>query len=240
MRRSQSRQRGRALGVLRTAAPRIDVTVPARRRPRSRPGVRIHRSRLDPADRLLHERIPVTSPARTLLDLADVVPPRRVREAFEQTQRLGLFDREEAISLIARARGRRGLKVLGELLAEAADDPPELRSELERAFAALIRGAGIPLPATNVVVAGVAVDAYWPARGLVVELDGYGYHRSRAAFERDHEATERLQRAGLEVRRFTHHRVRNDPVAVIETIRHAFSRREARDKLNPCPLQGRR
>jgi very-short-patch-repair endonuclease len=98
----------------------------------------------------------------------------------------------------------------------------------------------LPVPATNVVVAGVVVDAYWPAEGLVVELDGYAYHRSRAAFERDHEATERLQRAGLEVHRFTHRRVINEPAAVIETIRTAFSAREARDKLNPCPMQGRR
>jgi very-short-patch-repair endonuclease len=210
-------------GLLRSAASRIDITVPSPRRVRAQHPIRIHRAGLHHDDYRLHEHIPVTGPARTLIDLADVVPANRIREAYEQSQRVGLFDRAELTALIARTNGRRGLKVIGRLLAEATDDPPELRSRLEREFLDLLRAAGIPLPATNVVVEGLVVDAYWPEHGLVVELDGYGYHHSREAFERDHERDEILANAGLAVRRFTHSRLHNHPESVMETMRTALA-----------------
>jgi very-short-patch-repair endonuclease len=210
-------------GLLHTASSRIDITVPSPKRRQAQAGLRIHRARLDESDCLLHKRIPVTSPSRTLLDLADVVPPNRVREAYEQSERLGRFDLATMHSLIARSPGRRGLKVLRRLLAESQDDPPELRSGVEREFLELIRAAGLPLPATNVVVEGLTVDAYWPRHGLVVELDTYGYHGSRAKFEDDRERTEHLQRAGLDCRRFTGRRVRQQPAAVVATVRKALA-----------------
>jgi Transcriptional regulator, AbiEi antitoxin/Protein of unknown function (DUF559)/AbiEi antitoxin C-terminal domain len=212
-------------GLLQSSASRIDVTVPKPREPEARPRIRLHRAHLHQADCLLHERIPITSPSRTLLDLADVVSPSRVRQAFEQSQRLRLFDLDRMHSLIARSPGRRGLKVIGKLLAEGQDDPPELRSGLEREFLDVVRAAGLPLPVTNVVVEGLTVDAHWPRHGLVVELDSYGYHGSRAKFEDDHERTEHLQRAGLDVRRFTRRRVHEQPGVVIATIREALAAR---------------
>lgn len=214
--------------LLSTSASRIDVTVPSPRRPVARDGLRVHRARLHPADRSLRERIPVTSPSRTLLDLADVALPSQLRSAYEASLRLGLFDLRAMRPLLDRSPGRRGLKALGELLAEGEDEPPDLRSELERDFLDLIRAAELPIPSTNVVVEGLLVDAYWPAHGLVVELDSYGYHRSRSQFERDHEGTERLQRAGFEVLRFTRRRVRGQPAAVVRAVRVALERAAAR------------
>ena len=140
------------------------------------------------------------------------------------SQRIGLFDRRTLTALLDRSPGRRGLKPIRGLLAEARDDPPELRSGLERDFLGLIRAAGLPLPATNVVVEGVLVDCYWPRHGLVVELDGYAYHRSREAFERDHARTELLQDAGIEVRRFTDRRIDDQPGEVVASVRAALAR----------------
>jgi very-short-patch-repair endonuclease len=83
----------------------------------------------------------------------------------------------------------------------------------------------------NAVVEGLTVDAYWPAHGLVVELDSVGFHSSRASFEEDRRRTELLQNAGLEVRRFTRDRLVREPDAVLRSVelalghsRHAPSR----------------
>ena len=84
---------------------------------------------------------------------------------------------------------------------------------------AYVRRAGCRARAVNVEVAGHEVDALWRDRGLVVELDGYAYHRTRAAFERDRVRDADLQRAGLRVIRVTARRLNDDPVAVAETVR---------------------
>jgi hypothetical protein len=206
-------------GLLPPSDGRIDVTVERGARREGRLGVRLHRARLHPDDRSVRDAIPLTSPARTLVDLADVARPSTVRRAFEEAERLRIFDLHALSALLRRSRGRRGLRVLGELLAEGQDSPPTVRSQLERDFRDLIRSAGLPMPAMNVMVAGFEVDALWPQQGLVVELDGYDYHRSRLAFERDRERDERLQLTGLRVVRFTARRLRDDPGAVLRTIR---------------------
>ncbi len=168
---------------------------------------------------------------RTLLDLADVIPADRVRHAYEQSHRLGLYDLYPLQELLARSPGRRGLKILRALIAEANPYPPDLRSGLEQAFLDLLRAAGIPLPETNVVVEGICVDCYWPAQRLVVELDSYAYHSSVAAFEADRERTERLQRAGHRVLRFTDRRLDADPKGVVETVWAAL-------RAAPVPILG--
>jgi hypothetical protein len=151
--------------------------------------------------------------------LADVVRPSSVRRAFEEAVRSGVFDLDTLGALLRRSPGRRGLRMLAELLAESVDSPPTVRSRLEQDFCDLIRSAGLPTPSANAMVAGIEVDALWPRQRLVVELDGYAYHRSRAAFERDRKRDERLQLAGFRVVRFTARRLHRDPVAVQRTIR---------------------
>lgn len=212
-------------GLLRTSAAKIDVSLASHRDVRARKGIRTHHSRLHPSDIGRKDSIPVTSPMRTLLDLADVVAPPRVREAFEQSQRMGLFDRRAVDAVIERSPGRRGLKVVGELIAEGQDTPPDLRSPREQEFLDLIRAAGLPIPQTNVVVEGILVDAYWPEHGLVVELDSYGYHRSKAKFEQDRKNTEQLQNAGLAVRRFSTDRLKEKPNAIVQAVRAELTRR---------------
>jgi very-short-patch-repair endonuclease len=88
------------------------------------------------------------------------------------------------------------------------------RSEAERRLKALCRRAQLPAPRTNAIVAGYEVDAYWPAHDLVVEVDGYGYHGTRQAFERDRRKDAALQTAGYRVVRITWRRLTTEPLAV--------------------------
>jgi Protein of unknown function (DUF559) len=84
--------------------------------------------------------------------------------------------------------------------------------------------AGLPLPDVNAWIAGCEVDAVWAAHGLVVELDGYEYHRTSAAFERDRIRDAQLQLAGFRVLRFTHRCVRREPEAVASLVRSILAK----------------
>lgn len=93
------------------------------------------------------------------------------------------------------------------------------RSSLEDLFGALCRKRGMPAPAVNAKLLGFEVDALWPQQRLVVELDGYAYHRHRAAFERDRARDAALQAAGYRVVRFTHRRLEREPDEVAVQLR---------------------
>jgi hypothetical protein len=166
-------------GIARSGSRRLDVTVVAQGG-RSRPGIVVHQVRhLSVDDRAVRERIPITSLARTLLDMAEVVSPRRVERAFEEADRLGLLDVRGVQELCDRSPGRRGLKTLLPLVGERAHPTPDTRSDLEADFAAFCRERELPPPAFNVLVEGFLVDAAWVERKLVVELDSWGFHRTR-------------------------------------------------------------
>jgi REase_MTES_1575 len=215
-----SHRNAAALWLLRPSArAEVDVTVPQRTR-RGRRGIKLHQvRRFHPDDRSLHEGIPVTTVARTLLDLAEVVPRRDLERAFEEAERLRLLDMRAIESLWQRSRGRRGLRPLGALLAVQHEPEQTTRSELERRFLRLCHDAGLPRPAVNLFVAGFEVDAVWQDKQLVVELDGHAYHRTRAAFERDRIRDAALQLAGYRVVRVTQRRLVSQPFAVAETVR---------------------
>jgi hypothetical protein len=173
------------LGIAPSYASRIDVTASGRSR-HGQQGIAFHRVRaLHPADRTIKDGIPVTTVARTLLDLAEVVPYRRLERAFEAAERLELLDLSVLHAVFQRNVGRRGLKPLKALLAEHQGPAPVTRSELERRFIDLCRESDLPVPALNRIVSGLEVDAIWPEQKLVVELDGYAFHNTRRAFERD-------------------------------------------------------
>src|SRR4051812_23175674 len=97
-------------------------------------------------------------------------------------------------------------------------DPTLTRSEAERNLVDLIRKAGLPPPETNTRIAGHEVDAVWRARRLVVEVDGYAYHGTRAAFERDRRRDADLQAAGFRVLRITWRRLQDEPLAVAAAL----------------------
>ena len=200
------------------AGPRIDVTMPTRGG-RSIRRINRHRVRhLPPEDTNRLDEIPVTTVARTLFDLAEVVPSSVLEGAFEAAERAELLDMTAVRPTMERNPGRRAHKRLRSLLPDLA--PPEpTRSELERLFHRLCRLVDLPLPQVNVLVEGFEVDAFWPAQHLVVEADSWQFHKTRAAFERDRARDAALQVAGYRVIRVTYLQLRDDPAGVAATVR---------------------
>lgn len=176
----------------RAGAP-VHVSSPAQRRPLR--GVIVHRATALEAVR--RDGILVTPPARTIVDLAATAASGDLERAVEEARVRRLVSADD---LLCRARGRRGAAALRALL---ADEPSLTRSEAERRLLRLVAAAGLPRPQTNVRVAGCEVDALWPEARLVVEVDGFAFHASRAAFERDRDRDARLQARGFRVMRVT-------------------------------------
>ena len=198
----------------------IDVTVP-RPRARSRLGIDVHRvKRLHPDDRTVVGGIPTTTVARTLLDLAELIRPSELENAFDEAERRRLLDLSSFEALFARSSGRHGLGATRVALHRTTT--AETRSELEAAFLRFCDTWNIPAPQTNVLVEGFVVDALWPEQKLVVELDGYAFHgTTRTAFERDRVRDADLQRAGYSVLRLTWRRLHEEPEPVAGTL-HAL------------------
>ncbi len=195
----------------------IDVTAPVKRRHK---GVRCHVSRnLPRADTTTIDGIPVTALYRTYLDYAGQAAPRQLTAALEAGQRRNILDLRKLSDLLDRSPGRSGRKRLRGAIADLTDDPPWTQSELEERFLALIRAAHLPPPQTNVVINGVLVDFAWPEHRLIVEVDGYAYHRSRRQFEDDRRRDTKLQKAGWRVVRVTHRRLADDAESLIGDIR---------------------
>jgi very-short-patch-repair endonuclease len=191
-------------GLLGTDQERVDVTAP-RTRDGAR-GIRLHRARsLDAQDTTTHEAIPITTVARTLLDLAAMVRPDRLERAFAQALHLRLYDHTAIEALLARANGHRGTGAL----AQATSREPKLtKSDWEIRLLTLIRKAGLPEPLVNHPLIAPDyghcwLDFYWPQHRLVVETDSWEAHGHRAAFENDRARDAALQQMGLRVLRLT-------------------------------------
>lgn len=169
------------LWSLRAGPARVAVTVPHGRRGIPRV-LEVHRSRMfHPGDFTQRDGIPVTTVARTLLDLAGVVSPRELARAVDTAERLDVFDLGAVEDVLARARGRRGAAALRRAVAEWR--PRQTRSELEDRFQELLTTTELPRPRFNVLLDGDRsqheVDAFWPSQRLVVQLDGFAFHRTR-------------------------------------------------------------
>lgn len=196
-----------------------DITVPARGR-RSSAQIQVHNVRhLDPRDRTARDGIPCTTVARTLLDVAETSPARELRLALQAADRRELLDVGELEATIARNPGRRGIPPLRAAIADLIGPAPWTRSELEREFLALVHEAGLPEPQCNVLVDGDLVDAFWPGARLVIELDGYGFHRGRSQFELDRRRDARRLLAGLRTLRLTQRRISAQRAAVSAELR---------------------
>jgi hypothetical protein len=196
---------------------RLDVTLAARSGS-ERAGTRLHlTTRALEVTRL--DLLPITTPARTILDLAGVLAPRQVEAALKQADVLELFDLK-ALRAVAAAHPRHpGRKVLAGLLDEAARRGLTLTlSELEIRFRALCDAHRLPHPAVNARPLGFRVDFLWTAARLVVETDGWGSHRTRAAFEEDRARDQALAVAGYRTVRFTHRQLVDGPDAVAATL----------------------
>lgn len=205
-----------------SAEREVDVTVAARR-PLKRPGVRIHyMARLDPCDVTAREGIPITTPARTLLDLAATVEGRELERALAEAEVRRLVSPQQLAHLLAAASGRRGAAALKAVLRNQAG-PSLTRSKAEERVLALVRAARLPVPQTNTRVGRHEVDLYWRDEHLALEVDGYAFHSSRTAFERDRLRDAELQAAGLRVMRVTWRQIVDAPEAVVARLAQALA-----------------
>jgi very-short-patch-repair endonuclease len=208
--------------LLETVNEVVDITTP--RLNRRRPGIRVHRSRvLDADDIRVVKGIPVTSVPRTLIDLAESRPGREVERAFDEALTRKLTTAAAMSAAIERLRGRRGTRRLQDLL-ERDTEPAFTRSEAEERLLAVIRGSGLPLPQVNTRVGRHVVDFAWREPGVIVETDGYRFHSTRRAFERDRERDARLTAAGFRVIRVTWRQLTEEPLAVVARIAQALAR----------------
>lgn len=212
-------------GLLRYAPGTIDVTAPTSRR--ARKAFRLHHACLELHDCIEREGIPVTSLARTHLDLAATFPPARIARTLERSEELQLFDLAAFDELLARVTHHPGVKPLRDALDLYRPDPTFTRSGVERRFLALVKAAELPVPAMNCNVAGFEVDAYWEAERFAVELDVYETHGTHAAFERDRLRQEDLLLAGIEIDRITGPRLKHEPERVIERLGRLLVQRRA-------------
>ncbi len=203
------------LRARRTRSP-VDVTVPRHRR--RRPGVRVHcAGDLMPADVTRLDAIPITTPARTILDLAGEVDTRALEQVVARADREGLATHSELSSLSGRCPRREGPRRLAVLLA-GADGPALTRSEAEERFLALIRKARLPSPESNIRIVGHEVDFLWRGPGVVVEVDGFRFHSCRSSFEADRRRDADLSAAGLRVLRVTWRQILEEGEATLVRI----------------------
>jgi predicted transcriptional regulator of viral defense system len=186
-------------GLLRTAAARVDVTVPHTSGLRSTAAIAVHRSRRA-VQATTSEAIAVTTAMQTLADLATALPRRQIEKACENAETLRLLDLRRLDT--AHPGASRLLDVV-----ETHDLGTYTRSETEDAFLELCDRHGIPRPRVNSIVEGFEVDFCWPQDRLIVETDGR-HHATRAAFEDDRARDALLTSIGWRVMRFTRRQVR--------------------------------
>ncbi|HEX4625371.1 MAG TPA: DUF559 domain-containing protein [Solirubrobacteraceae bacterium] len=177
-----------------------------------------HRAILAETDRTTHDHIPTTSLPRTLLDLASLTPLDAVVRALEEAERRGLIDTRPIRELLTRANGHPGGRALQRALSVYDPQSARTKSELERRFLTLIAQAGLPRPTLNTLVAGFEVDVVWRKERLIVELDGFATHGTRAAFERDRKRDAALLAAGHRTLRVTARRLDVEPAAIVAQV----------------------
>jgi very-short-patch-repair endonuclease len=183
------------------------------------PGLRIHRTAaFHRDDRTRHHGIPVTTPARTILDLAATHRQADLEHVLDRNEILELSDYP---SLAALARAHPGHRGAHKLLAtmKAHDAGTNLtRSGLEVLFRQLCHDHGLPQPHVNSTVAGKEVDFLFEHARLIVETDSWRYHKTRRAFENDRARDVITTAAGYRTLRFTDRRLTNDAHAVAAAI----------------------
>jgi uncharacterized protein DUF559 len=208
----------------------IDVSV--RRTSEARlPGVRCHRRPSLPASAItIRLNIPLTQPVQTFLDLARVAGPRDLERAINEADKHDVIDPDALRKALDEHPGEPGVRPLRRILDKhtfrLSDD------ELELLFRPLAAAAGLPVPLTKVEVNEFEVDFFWPDLGLVVETDGWRYHRTPSAQTRDALRFQEHTAAGLTPLRFSHWQVKYEPRHVETVLRRTVAHLRG----SPAPL----
>jgi very-short-patch-repair endonuclease/predicted transcriptional regulator of viral defense system len=187
----------------------VEISGPRQRRPR--PGIEAHHVRLGDDEVTVHDAIPVTTPARTLLDLAAVLDEHRLARAAERAEALRLTSPTSLAALVARYPRRMGTPNLKRLIEEHRIVPTTTANDLERRFLTFLEANELPRPLVNESLDPYTPDFRWTQQRLVVELDGSETHGTRDAFERDRARDRALLAAGWRVARVTKRQLDDAP-----------------------------
>lgn len=198
-----------------------------------RPGIRVHdRPGLWNRDATSHRGVPVTSPVRTFLDLATVTGPKTLERSINEADKLDVIDADSLRRALDDHPGQPGIRLLRHVLDKhtfrLSDD------ELERLFRPLAAAAGLPIPLTKHIVNKFEVDFFWPGLGLVIETDGWRYHRTPSTQTRDALRFQTHVAAGLIPLRFSHHQVKYEPRHVVNILTQTVANLRARPALLPA------
>jgi Protein of unknown function (DUF559)/Transcriptional regulator, AbiEi antitoxin len=200
---------------------RIDVIT--LRQSHSTKAIRVHRTKLDPEDITHVDGLPLTTPTRTLIDLADQLTPHRLERVLHRAEILRILDVSAIHARLAALPGRRSRTLL-QALESLATGPAVTRSELEERFLALVARWKLPRPLVNHRVEGHEVDFYWPTHRLIVETDGASTHLTPTAFEQDRARDASLTALGYRVIRVTWRQLTERPAEVAQLLRRLLSR----------------
>ena len=217
----------------------VCVTIP-RGRNATRSGIVIHRADLDPRDTRRRHRMSLTSPPRTILDLAgcgatgkariDPLAPQRLddlEQLVAEASYRRLASESELRDQVERNPNKPGGRALRAVL-DLPGGPKRTRSRGERAMLRLLREHQITGFEVNAKVAGYEVDFLWADLAFAVEVDGYDGHAGRAAFERDRLKASVLGAHGIAVMPVTGRQIRRDPDGVVARLLAALRERPAR------------
>jgi very-short-patch-repair endonuclease len=214
-------------GLRRSLNGAVHVTVIGKETGRRRPGIKVHRvCGLDPRDVRRYQNIPITSPARALLEIAPDLTDRQLERALDEALIKRLITHAAINAVLAAYPNRRGAGRL-RILADPGRPTTETRSDGEEALLAALRKANIRAPEVNGRVGRYIADFVWRKERVIVELDGYDYHRGRAAFERDHERDAEHLRLGFLVIRVTGRQLARELEALLVQIGTALALRAA-------------
>jgi very-short-patch-repair endonuclease len=199
----------------------VDVTLIGRDAA-PRPEVSAYRvPSLDARDVGVRRGIPVTAPARTVIDLAAQSDGGLVSRAIAEAQVLRLFTERELDQALERSPNRAGSAFVRKATTTGRVTALT-RSEAERRLLQLIDQSRLPRPETNARLLGYEVDLLWRRERLVVEVDGHAFHGHRAAFERDRARDQELVAAGYRVIRVTWRQLEHEPLVVVARIAQAL------------------
>jgi very-short-patch-repair endonuclease len=212
-------------GILEPEGGPVEATIVASNSGRRRSGIEVHHSRdLVAGDLCTHDGLPLTSPARTLLDLAGRLDKRSLERVLDEALMVRkVASRSRILDILGRANGHAGASMLRALMARR-NNSSITHSQAERRCLELIREAGLPEPETQVRIAGYTVDLIWPDHRVVFEIDGYTFHTSRFAFDRDRRKDAALKSAGYDPNRLSRDQVMFEPYLAVAAISAALAR----------------
>lgn len=218
------RSAARLWRLLPPASERIDLTCPPGRVVR-RKGISSHESIVREDEWLVKDGIPVTSPFRTIFDLAAMAEMRELERAFHEAEAREVTDRVSLPLLLERYPGRRGARKVRALLGSSA--PVAItRNDFEEAFLVLVDAYGLPRPRMNADLAirgrFFEIDALWERERVAVELDSREIHATRKRFESDRQRDRILVAEGWRTMRVTWRQLQEEPEEIAGDLRLAL------------------